>query len=133
MVRVAERPREKRPGYAALPRWSPGAGLEIDWLADDEIEVLDPRVVKRKADGLVRLTFISHLRVVRCGDGRSVSEMTDVAVPARSRASRNLASKTRGSRRSTADITSLMSRSRATARNRAGLDDRLQELRSRMG
>ena len=78
LVRVAERPREKRAGYTALPRWSPGVGLEIDWLADDEIEVIDPRVVKRKADGLVRLTFISHLRVVRCGDGRSVREITDV-------------------------------------------------------
>jgi predicted GH43/DUF377 family glycosyl hydrolase len=78
LVRVAERPRETRTGFTALPRWSPGVGLEIDWLADDEIEVVDPRVVKRKADGLVRLTFISHLRVVRCGDGRSVSEITDV-------------------------------------------------------
>jgi predicted GH43/DUF377 family glycosyl hydrolase len=78
LVRVAERPREKRAGRVALPRWSKGAGLEIDWVADDEIEVLDPRVVKRKTDGLVRLTFISHLRVVRSGDGRSVSEITDV-------------------------------------------------------
>ena len=26
-------------------------------------------------DGLVRLTFISHLRVVRCGDGRAVREV----------------------------------------------------------
>jgi predicted GH43/DUF377 family glycosyl hydrolase len=78
LVRVAERPREKRAGYVALPRWSPGVGLEIDWLADQAVEVLDPRVVKRKADGLVRLTFISHLRVVRCGDGRSVNEITDV-------------------------------------------------------
>jgi beta-1,2-mannobiose phosphorylase / 1,2-beta-oligomannan phosphorylase len=78
LVRVAERPSEVRAGYTALPRWSPGAGLVIDWLADDDIEVLDPRVVKRKADGLVRLTFISHLRVVHCGDGRSVSKITDV-------------------------------------------------------
>jgi beta-1,2-mannobiose phosphorylase / 1,2-beta-oligomannan phosphorylase len=78
MVRVAERPRERRAGYTALPRWSPQSGLEIDWVADDEIDVVDPRVVKRKADGLVRLTFISHLRVVRCGDGRSVREITDV-------------------------------------------------------
>jgi predicted GH43/DUF377 family glycosyl hydrolase len=77
MVRVAERPREKRAGYTALPRWSPGVGLEIDWLADDQIEVVDPRVVKKKTDGLVRLTFISHLRVVRCGDGRSVREITE--------------------------------------------------------
>jgi predicted GH43/DUF377 family glycosyl hydrolase len=79
LVRVAERPRETRPGYTALPRWSSGAGLEIDWVASDEIEFVDPRVVKRKADGLVRLTFVSHLRVVRLSsDGRSVSEITDV-------------------------------------------------------
>jgi beta-1,2-mannobiose phosphorylase / 1,2-beta-oligomannan phosphorylase len=78
LVRVAERPRELRPGFTALPRWQPGVGLMIDWVADDLLEVLDPRVVKRKADGLVRLTFISHLRVVRCGDGRSVKEISDV-------------------------------------------------------
>jgi len=78
LVRVAERPRERRPGFTALPRWVPGEGLTIDWLPDVELDVLDPRVVKRKADGLVRLTFISHLRVVRCRDGRSVEEVTDV-------------------------------------------------------
>ncbi len=78
MVRVAERPRERRPGFTASPRWVSGEGPTIDWLPDDAIEVLDPRVVKRKADGLVRLTFISHLRVVRCGDGRSVEEVTGV-------------------------------------------------------
>ena len=50
----------------------------IDWVPTMRLEVLDPRVVKRKADGLVRLTFISHLRVVRCGDGRSVEEVSDV-------------------------------------------------------
>src|ERR1700722_7061060 len=63
LVRVAERPRERRQGYMALPRWAPEHGLVIDWVADDEIQLLDPRVVKRKADGLVRLTFISHIRV----------------------------------------------------------------------
>ena len=65
LVRVAERPRERRQGYVALPRWAPEEGLVIDWLADDVVEALDPRVVKRKADGLVRLTFISHIRVVQ--------------------------------------------------------------------
>jgi predicted GH43/DUF377 family glycosyl hydrolase len=40
--------------------------------------VLDPRVVKLKADGLVRLTFVSHLRVVPCGDGRSVRAISSV-------------------------------------------------------
>ncbi|HEX3446673.1 MAG TPA: glycosylase, partial [Isosphaeraceae bacterium] len=78
LVRVAERPRERRQGYMALPRWAPEDGLVIDWVADDVIQVLDPRVVKREADGLVRLTFISHIRVVRCGDGRSVKEVSDV-------------------------------------------------------
>lgn len=77
LVRVAERPRERRAGLTPSPRWVPGEGLAIDWLPDDSIQVLDPRVVKRKADGLVRLTFISHLRVVRCGDGRSVQDIND--------------------------------------------------------
>ena len=77
LVRVAERPRERRADFTASPRWVPGEGPTIDWLRNDEIDVLDPRVVKRKADNLVRLTFISHLRVVRCGDGRSVKEVTD--------------------------------------------------------
>ncbi len=77
LVRVAERPRERRPGFTASPRWVPGEGPTIDWLPDDTIDVLDPRVVKGKSDGLVRLTFISHLRAVRCGDGRSVQEVSD--------------------------------------------------------
>ncbi|CAN5896476.1 hypothetical protein BH23PLA1_BH23PLA1_08150 [soil metagenome] len=37
-------------------------------------------MVRRKADGLVRLTFLSHLRVVRCRDGRAVREITDVTI-----------------------------------------------------
>ena len=79
LVRVAERPRERRPGFTGLPRWDPAAGLTVDWVPDAELDVVDPRVVRRKADGLVRLTFTSHLRVVRCGDGRTVREVTDVA------------------------------------------------------
>ena len=78
LVRVAERPRERRPGLTALPRFSTTEGFVIDWVDDNSLEPLDPRVVRRKADGLVRLTFISHLRVVRCGDGRAVTELTGV-------------------------------------------------------
>ena len=77
LVRVAERPREKRPGYTGLPRWENHGELTVDWVPDDQLEPIDPRVVRRKADGLVRLTFTSHLRVVRCGDGRSVEEVTE--------------------------------------------------------
>src|SRR5207245_669314 len=76
LVRVAERPRERRPGFKGLPRWDPADGLTVDWVPDAGLEEVDPRVVRRKADGLVRITFISHLRVVRCGSGRAVREVT---------------------------------------------------------
>jgi predicted GH43/DUF377 family glycosyl hydrolase len=76
LVRVAERPREQRPGFIGLPRWDPASGLTVDWVAAAELDPVDPRVVRRKADGRVRLTFTSHLRVVRCGDGRGIREIT---------------------------------------------------------
>jgi beta-1,2-mannobiose phosphorylase / 1,2-beta-oligomannan phosphorylase len=78
LVRVAERPRERRPGFTGLPRWDRADGLTIDWVPDTDLEIVDPRVVRRKIDGLLRLTFTSHLRVIRCGDGRGVGEVTDV-------------------------------------------------------
>ncbi len=73
LVRVAERPRERREGYTALPRWQTGIGIAVDWIADHEIDRPDARVVQCKSDGLVRLTSVSHLRVLRSGDGRSIS------------------------------------------------------------
>ena len=76
LVRVAERPRERRPGFTGLPRWDPAGGLTVDWVPDADLVPVDPRAVRRRADGLVRLTFTSHLRVVRCGDGRAVREIT---------------------------------------------------------
>jgi predicted GH43/DUF377 family glycosyl hydrolase len=78
LVRVAERPRERRPGFIGLPRWQAVGGLTVDWVPDGELVRVDPRVVRRKSDGLVRLTFTSHLKVVRCGDGRAVREVTGV-------------------------------------------------------
>jgi predicted GH43/DUF377 family glycosyl hydrolase len=75
LVRVAERPRERRAGYTGLPRWDANGGLVVDWIPDQRLDCIDARVVRRKADGLVRLTFTSHLRVVRCGDGRAVEEI----------------------------------------------------------
>ena len=76
MVRVAERPREQRPGFTALPRWSPDERYVVDWLKNEELELLDPRVVRRRADGLVRLTFVSHLRVARSRDGRRIDRIS---------------------------------------------------------
>ena len=77
LARVAERPRERRAGHTALPRWQAGAGLTVDWVANDEIDFLDARVVRRKRDGLVRLTFTSHLRILRSRDGRSIDREDD--------------------------------------------------------
>jgi predicted GH43/DUF377 family glycosyl hydrolase len=76
LVRVAERPRELRADFLGLPRWDPVLGVTIDWVPDADHDALDPRVVRRRADGIHRLTFISHLRVVRCGAGREVQEIT---------------------------------------------------------
>ncbi|QDV35921.1 glycoside hydrolase family 130 protein [Tautonia plasticadhaerens] len=79
LARVAERPRERRPGFIGLPRWEPAEGLRIDWVPDSDWEPIDPRVVRRKADGVVRLTFTSHLRVVLCGrSGRTARTVLDV-------------------------------------------------------
>jgi predicted GH43/DUF377 family glycosyl hydrolase len=73
LVRVAERPVERREGYTALPRWE-GEQVVTDWVDDDDLELLDPRVVRRRADGLLRLTFTSHLCVVRSRDGRNIEQ-----------------------------------------------------------
>ncbi len=72
LARVAERPKEKRPGFTALPRWDPKEGIVIDWALDDTLHVIDPRVVEVKASGTKRLTFVSYLKVVRSQDGRSI-------------------------------------------------------------
>lgn len=72
LVRVAEQPRERRPGFVGLPRRDLSAGVVIDWLPEDAVEPIDPRVVFLKAEGRIRLTFISHLRVFWSSDGRTI-------------------------------------------------------------
>jgi len=72
LVRVAEQPRERRAGYTALPRWDSDLGPIVEWVKDEALEVIDPRMVRRKEDGLLRLTFLSHLRVIRSQEGRTV-------------------------------------------------------------
>lgn len=64
LVRVAERPRETRPGFVALPRFTAGSELAVDWVRLEDVEFIDPRVVQLLESGCVRLTFVSHLRVV---------------------------------------------------------------------
>src|SRR3982750_3024600 len=72
LARVAERPREERSGWTAHPRWSPEAGYVIDWVENECLHCDDPRVTRHRDTGLVRLTFISHLRVIRSRDGRTI-------------------------------------------------------------
>lgn len=68
LVRVAERPRPQRPGWIGLPRWDFRTDAAVvDWIRSDDVETVDPRVVRLRTDGRVRLTFLSHLRVARCG------------------------------------------------------------------
>jgi len=69
MIRVVERPRTRRPGFTGLPRWEVGGDLTVDWISNEELEFIDPRVVRCKSDGLARLTFTSHLKVLRIQDG----------------------------------------------------------------
>ena len=69
LVRVAERPLPVRPGFTGLPRWDANRQITVDWVADDELEFLDSRVICRKSDGLSRLTFTSYLKVFHSRDG----------------------------------------------------------------
>lgn len=79
LVRVAERPSERREGYTALPRWDSQSGRTvIDWEKNDEMLPVDIRVVQHKRERLVRLTFISHLHVVHSRDGRNIDSVEAV-------------------------------------------------------
>lgn len=72
LVRVAERPRNDRRGFTALPRWDPDRRLVVDWLPNDALTPVDPRVVCINKTGRARLTFTSHLRVLRSRDGHRI-------------------------------------------------------------
>ncbi len=78
LVRVAEQTAERRQGQTGFPRWDTKAGRVVtDWQNNGELDTVDVRVAKRKRDGLVRLTFTSHLRVVYSCDGRSIDSLKD--------------------------------------------------------
>lgn len=69
LVRVAERPHREKPGWTGLPRWDGEKGLVVDWFRDEELDVIDPRVVRLKQSGELRLTSVSHLRAFASSDG----------------------------------------------------------------
>ena len=80
LVRVAERPTETREGYVALPYWNCQlSGVAIDWRRNDEVEPIDPRMVRIKSSGQIRLTFVSWLLVALSRDGLSIDSFGDEA------------------------------------------------------
>ena len=71
LARVAEKPRERRPGFIGLPRLGSDGAVVVDWVRKEEWDQADSRVVRRKHDNFLRLTSISHLQVFRSCDGQS--------------------------------------------------------------
>lgn len=68
LVRVAERPTEKRKGFVASPRYDEDGQIVIDWIDANLVTTNDPRMAIFKDTGFKRLTFINHLRVVHLAD-----------------------------------------------------------------
>ena len=61
LVRVAEQALERRGNQASFPRWDAESNrVVIDWEHHHEMSPVDIRVMRRKRDDLVRLTFISR-------------------------------------------------------------------------
>ena len=75
LVRVAERPVFAERGWVALPRYEKGTFV-IDRLRADDWELVDPRVIRHRATGRVRLTFVSYLRVIEFSDPLTLSDGT---------------------------------------------------------
>jgi predicted GH43/DUF377 family glycosyl hydrolase len=71
-VRVAEQPTEERAGWIALPRWEIGFGPTVEWQPERDWQWVDCRVLRHRETGQVRLAFVSHLRLVDCGDGTQI-------------------------------------------------------------
>lgn len=76
LARVAERPKEVRWGYTAIPRWNSGQ-VSIEWVEEQMLSSIDPRWVKHERDDIIYLTHSSHLRVFRSKDGRAIDSMDD--------------------------------------------------------
>lgn len=72
LVRVAQQPVDQQAGQYLLPRHDPGGGYVVDIFPAEEILTEDGRVIRLRATGEARLTSVSHLCVVHCGDGRRI-------------------------------------------------------------
>jgi predicted GH43/DUF377 family glycosyl hydrolase len=75
LVRVAESAAAQSDDHYLLPRHDPGGGYVSDRFPAEDIETRDGRVIHLRATGEARLTSVSHLCVVHCGDGRGVERL----------------------------------------------------------
>ena len=81
LIRVVERPMETRAGYVALPYWNHEQdAIAVDWRSLEEVELIDPRIVRIKASGHIRLTFISWLLPAFSRDGVSIDRFSEHAM-----------------------------------------------------
>ena len=71
LVRVAERPLRREPGYIFYPHLADDGVLSVHSLAetDPRYDMSDVRIIRDRTTGGVILTSISHLRVARSADG----------------------------------------------------------------
>ncbi|MDK3157384.1 glycoside hydrolase family 130 protein [Kamptonema cortianum] len=71
LVRVAERPLDTDEGWIACPYANDHGEIQIRHVRvdDPEFDTRDPRFVRHRQTGIVYLTSISHLRLMRSADG----------------------------------------------------------------
>ncbi len=82
LIRVAERPLAVRDGFVGLPYWDARrARPAVDWRRCDELDFVDPRIVRIRRTGHVRLTFLSRLLVAFSTDGLSINAVGKSFLP----------------------------------------------------
>ncbi|WP_200761188.1 glycoside hydrolase family 130 protein [Poriferisphaera corsica] len=87
VVRVVEEPLDVREDAWASPRivgedeGGGDGGIEIDWIDKADVDLSDPRVYHVISTGLIRLRFISHLRVYVSKDGRTIDKQIGTIYP----------------------------------------------------
>ncbi len=76
LIRVAEKPKEKRGVQIPLPRAEKG-NILIDWQNEDAITPLDERAFLSKPERFLCPTTISHLRLAKSRDGVNIDYIDD--------------------------------------------------------
>ncbi|QQE12332.1 hypothetical protein JD969_02330 [Planctomycetota bacterium] len=83
VARVVEELLDKRDDAFASPRfvYEGGDGMAVDWLDKKDVDLSDPRLYQMNSSGLIRLRFISHLRVFLSKDGKTIDKQVATICP----------------------------------------------------